>query len=68
VECPFCSNRTPTHLDGASDGARVDYYRCSGCGCVWNVEKTTPHGPVHVVNFQPIKSIGYRPPARKKHA
>jgi hypothetical protein len=56
MTCPHCANRTPSFLPGASEGAQVNYYRCDCCGCVWHRLKGDPSGPVHVVNFQPVKS------------
>lgn len=58
MSCPHCGNRSPRHLDGASEGAFVDYYRCDSCLCVWNVQKGDPNGPVQIVNFESIKSTG----------
>jgi hypothetical protein len=39
LPCPQCQHPTPRHLEGASQDAWVNYYRCEYCSYVWNVPK-----------------------------
>jgi hypothetical protein len=47
--CPACNHIAPRYLDGASQGAYVNYYRCDACGLVFNVSKSRPNAPHKVV-------------------
>ena len=37
--CPACHGPTTRRLDGASEDAYVNYYRCERCGHVWTTSK-----------------------------
>ena len=47
--CPNCQRVASCLLDSASHDARVDYYRCSSCGHVWNVPKDDPQAEPRIV-------------------
>ena len=40
-KCPECK-QDGHWLEDISRDALVNYYRCDGCGCVWNVRKDDP--------------------------
>jgi hypothetical protein len=46
--CPTCEKPTPRKLDGPSDFATVNYYRCEGCGHVWTTSKKDGSIVTHV--------------------
>ena len=57
--CPVCE-RSARWLDAASQDAHVDYYRCDGCGHVWNVPKGQPDAPRKtVVQGRPYSAVSH---------
>ena len=62
VHCPQCDNRSPRLLETLSLTAKVDYYRCDGCGHVWTTRKGTPDTVHHVTPFK--NQMPHRPFAR----
>jgi hypothetical protein len=46
--CPTCEKPTQRKLDGPSDFATVNYYRCEGCGHVWTTSKKDGSIVTHV--------------------
>ena len=52
--CPKCQSNNLRFLDGASDEALVNFYRCDKCGHVWTVSKYDPDGPTTDVTL-PMK-------------
>ena len=56
--CPVCQEPSARLISSASEGAVVDYWRCSDCRHVWTTKKndtdvlrhvTTPKRPVKAV-------------------
>ncbi len=47
--CMDCREPDPRLLDGTSDMADVNYYRCDFCGCVFCVPKDRPNAPPQCV-------------------
>jgi Pyruvate/2-oxoacid:ferredoxin oxidoreductase delta subunit len=47
--CPRCHRLTARWLEESSKHAYVNYYRCDGCGMVWNVPKENPDAPIKQV-------------------
>jgi transposase-like protein len=62
--CPKCQSENPRFLNGASDEAMVNFYRCDECGHVWTVQKSNPDGPTTDVTLPPKKEHGGRFPTR----
>ena len=56
--CPQCFRATPKHLEASSKDACVNYYRCEGCGHVWNVPKDDPGGVPHAVTPPVRERVG----------
>jgi hypothetical protein len=51
--CPACGNPAPRFLEATSEDALVDYFRCDGCGCVFNIPKGQPAAePVSVMGCE----------------
>jgi hypothetical protein len=46
--CPCCNATTTRWLEGCSDRAQVDYYRCEECAHVWAVAKDGSGRITHV--------------------
>ena len=51
--CPNCDERG-RHLEGASQGAMVDFYICDHCGVVWSHKKGDPKAPAVNVAYPRI--------------
>jgi rubredoxin len=51
--CPQCQQQG-RYLEGASQSAWVDYYRCDVCGHVWALDKGDPNAPPRDITLPPV--------------
>ena len=46
--CPRCNGTTTECFEGISSRSIVDYFRCLGCGHVWNMPRAASEPPCDI--------------------